>query len=66
MTLPVKVAVVQPQYLYEGDRYVARVTLANSKDVPVSGRLSVRFLNGTDYKTAPVIQEKAERITNCC
>ncbi len=63
VTLPVKVAVVQPQYLYEGDRYVARVTLANSKDVPVSGRLSVRFLNGTDYKTAPVVQEKGERIT---
>ena len=63
VTLPVKVAVVQPQYLYEGDRYVARVTLANSKDVPVSGRLAVRFLNGTDYQTAPVVQEKAERIT---
>ena len=63
VTLPVKVAVVQPQYLYEGDRYVARVTLANSKDVPVSGRLSVRFLNGKDYKTAPVVQEKTSRIT---
>ena len=63
VTLPVKVAVVQPQFLYEGDRYVARVTLANSKEKPISGRLAVRFLNGTDYKTAPVIQEKTERIT---
>ncbi len=63
VTLPVKVAVVQPQFLYEGDRYVARVTLANSKGVPVSGRLSVRFLNGTDYKTAPTVSEKGTRIT---
>ena len=63
MTLTVKVAVVQPQYLYEGDRYVARVTLANSKDIPVSGRLAVRFLNGTDYKTAPVVREKTERVS---
>ena len=63
VTLPVKVAVVQPQFLYEGDRYVARVTLANSKDVPVSGRLAVRFLGGTDYKTAPLVQEKTGRVT---
>ena len=63
VTLPVKVAVVQPQYLYEGDRYVARVTLSNSKEKPVSGRLAVRFLNGTDYKSAPVVREKTERIT---
>ena len=63
VTLPVKVAVVQPQYLYEGDRYVARVTVANSKGVPVSGRLSVKFLNGTDYKTAPVVTEKAKSLT---
>ncbi len=63
VTLPVKVAVVQPQFLYEGDRYVARVSLANSTDKPVSGRLSVRFLNGTDYKTAPTVSEKDTRIT---
>ena len=63
VTLPVKVAVVQPQFLYEGDRYVARVTLANSKGVPVSGYLSVRFLNGKDYKTAPTVSEKGTRIT---
>ncbi len=63
VTLPVKVAVVQPQYLYEGDRYVARVTVANSKGVPVSGRLSVKFLNGSDYKTAPVVSEKAQSLT---
>ena len=63
VTLPVKVALVQPQFLYEGDRYVARVTLANSTAKPVAGRLVIRFLNGTDYKTAPTVQEKTSRIT---
>ncbi len=63
VTLPVKVAVVQPQYLYEGDRYVARVTVANSKGVPVPGRISVKFLRGTDYRTAPVVSEQAKHVS---
>ena len=63
VTLPVKVAVVQPQYLYEGDRYVSRVTLANSTGKPVSGRLSVKFLNGTDYRTAPAVSTREQHIT---
>ena len=63
VTLPVKVAVVQPQYLYEGDRYVARVTVSNSKGAPVAGRVAVQFLNGKDYKTAPTIAEKAAHIS---
>lgn len=52
VTLPVKVAVVQPQFLYEDDRYVARVSISNSTDAPVSGRISVRFLDGGDYRDA--------------
>ena len=63
VTLPVKVAVVQPQYLYEGDRYVARVTVSSSKGVPIPGRVSVKFLNGTDYKTAPVIADKSQHVS---
>ncbi|MBQ9660912.1 MAG: hypothetical protein IJV37_06590 [Bacteroidales bacterium] len=63
VTLPVKVAVVQPQFLYEGDRYSARVTVANSKGTPVSGRLSVRFLDGRDYKTAPEIGGRSQHVT---
>jgi Large extracellular alpha-helical protein len=63
VTLPVKVAVVQPQYLYEGDRYVARVTVSNSKGMPVPGRISVKFLNGKDYKTAPTVSEKSSHVS---
>ena len=63
VTLPVKVAVVQPQYLYEGDRYVARVTVSNSKGAPVGGRIEVKFLNGTDYKTAPMVATQGKHVT---
>ncbi|SKC62473.1 Alpha-2-macroglobulin family protein [Bacteroidales bacterium WCE2004] len=63
VTLPVKVALVQPQYLYEGDRYVARVTVANSLDTPVSGRINVCFLDGKDHKTAPLVAEEEQAVT---
>ena len=63
VTLPVKIAVVQPQFLYEGDRYVARVTVANSKGVPIPGRVGIKFVNGKDYKTAPVISDQGKHLT---
>ena len=63
VTLPVKVAVVQPQFLYQGDRYVARVTVSSSKDVPIPGSVSVRFVNGKDYHTAPVLGERSEHLS---
>ena len=37
VTLPVKVSVVQPQYLYEGDRYVLKTSLSNNSDADVKG-----------------------------
>lgn len=37
VTLPVKVSVVQPQYLYEGDRYVLHASVSNSSSEDVSG-----------------------------
>jgi len=37
VTLPVKVSVVQPQYLYEGDRYVLKASLSNNSDADVKG-----------------------------
>lgn len=37
VTLPVKVSVFQPQYLYEGDRYVLKASLSNSSDADVKG-----------------------------
>ena len=63
VTLPVKVALVQPQYLYEGDKYVARVSVSNSLGVPVSGRINVCFLDGKDHKTAPLIAEQEQALT---
>ncbi len=46
VTIPVKIAVVEPQVLYTGDRYFLRVSLANSLDTAVGGSLAVSFLDG--------------------
>ena len=55
VTLPVKIAVVEPQHLYEGDRYVARVTVSNGSDAEVSGTVSARFIEGRDYGSAKAL-----------
>jgi hypothetical protein len=41
VTLPVKVSLTQPRYLYAGDRYEAAVTVSSVADAPVSGVLSL-------------------------
>lgn len=63
VSIPVKVSLVQPLFLYGGDEYVARASLASSMEEPVTGRVSFRFYNGTDYKTAPVIGTKSAHVT---
>lgn len=63
VSIPVKVSVVEPQFLYAGDSYTALVTLSNNLEKPVSGRVAIRFYDGPDYKTAHVLATKTERVT---
>ena len=63
VTIPVRVQLVQPLFLYGGDEYTSRVTLSNSTESAVSGRVSIRFYDGTDYKTASVVGTKSAHVT---
>lgn len=63
VTIPVKVSVVEPQKLYNGDRYVVRVGVANNFDKKVGGKLNVKFIEGDDYKTGKVISSKSTRLS---
>lgn len=63
VSIPVKAALAQPLFLYGGDEYVARATLSSSLEVPVSGRVSMRFYNGSDYKTSQVIGTASAAVT---
>ncbi|MBO4671203.1 MAG: hypothetical protein J5640_05110 [Bacteroidales bacterium] len=63
VSIPVKVAIVEPQFLYAGDTYTAKATLSNNLEKPVSGRVAIRFYDGADYKTAHVLATRTERVT---
>lgn len=50
VTLPVTISLIQPSYLYSGDRYMLRIGLSNSTSAPINGKVQVCFVNGKDYK----------------
>ncbi|MBO4595016.1 MAG: hypothetical protein J5632_00175 [Bacteroidales bacterium] len=62
VTLPVKVSLAQPQFLYEGDRYIARVALANSTAGEVRGTLSIDFFDG-DYRSGKLLHNANRSIS---
>lgn len=68
VSLPVKVAVVEPRHLYAGDRYVARVSVSNSGSSDVSGTVSVRFIEGRsvegcDHASAKALASGSKRLS---
>jgi len=62
VTLPVKLNIVPANILYVNDLYTSRVSLSNSTESPVKGRVSIEFLNG-ESKDSPVISSGSESIT---
>ena len=60
VSLPVKIAVVEPQFLYENDSYRARISLSSSVDREVSGTISV---NGTSVPvTLPPYSQRSVEV----
>ena len=49
VTIPVKVALVQPAFLYGGDSYTMSATVSSISDESVSGRLYLYAYPGEDY-----------------
>lgn len=54
VTIPVRVSITEPRYLYSGDRYEVAVTVSSIAPVPVSGtlKLETSFLAGMTKSTA--------------
>ena len=63
VTLPVKVAVVEPLYLYRDDQYTVAATLSNSKAQDISGEVEISLYGGADYKNAPLLSTYKEKLT---
>ena len=55
VTIPVKISLAEPQFLYEGDKYIARFALSSAMSKDTKGSLSVQLLDGADYRNAEVI-----------
>ena len=47
VTMPVKLDVMQPQYLYSGDRYVLAASVSNNSAHDVCGEVDLRLSDGT-------------------
>ncbi len=49
VTLPVKVSVVEPQYLYAGDEYVLKASVSNSSEAALRGTVYFEMYDGEAY-----------------
>ena len=61
VTIPVKVALQEPRFLYEGDLWEAAVTVSSIADIPVSGVLSLSWKGGSAQ--VPVTVPAGETVT---
>jgi len=62
VTIPVKISLVEPQFLYEGDLYTARATLASNMEKAVPGRMAIRFYDSKDWRGGRVLATKTAHI----
>lgn len=52
VTVPVKVSVVEPKYLYKGDKFTLHATVSNNSEADVTGEVSLRVYSSKDYEGA--------------
>lgn len=61
VTMPVKLSVVQPQYLYEGDVYVLNASVSSMSSADVTGAMMLEiYYGGTFEGQTPVARYMAE------
>lgn len=56
VTLPAKVSVAAPSYLYKGDGYVLNVSVSNLSDSPLNGVVTVEVYDGNTYADVIPVQ----------
>ena len=63
VSLPVKVSVVEPRFLYEGDLYNVLASVSNSSEHPMSGKLSLYVYDTKDYKHSEPVMSRAVQLS---
>lgn len=66
VSLPVTVSVMQPRYLYAGDRYEMQAHLSNVSEKNVGGTLSMYLYGCGDYETASplLVMNRPAKVTS--
>ena len=62
VTLPAKVSVSAPSYLYKGDSYVLNSSVSNLSDSPLNGVVTVEVYYGETYKDAAPVQVLSKNV----
>ena len=63
VSLPVKVSMLEPRFLYEGDTYFAAVTVSSIASEPVSGVVKLAVQGGLIQSSGPVTIPAGETVT---
>ena len=63
VTIPVKVAIVEPRTLYVGDRYDAAVTVSSISDKPIKGKLTLYVYPSSDYAGTKPVLTKSQSVS---
>jgi len=63
VTVPVKVSVAEPKYLYKGDRFALHATVSNGSDKDVSGVAALQAYSSKDYEGAKPFATSSKKVT---
>ncbi len=63
VTVPVKVSVAEPKYLYKGDRFVLHATVSNGSDKEVSGVVTLQTYSSKDYEGEKPFASLSKKVT---
>ena len=63
VSVPVKVGVSEPKYLYKGDKAVLHATVSNASDVPVSGTVVLQAYPSADYNDVKPFSTVSKKVT---
>ena len=63
VTVPVKVSVAEPKFLYRGDRLTLHATVSNSSDAPVSGVAALQLFPSKEYSGVKPVASQSRKVS---
>lgn len=63
VTVPVKVSVAEPKYIYRGDRFTLHVTVSNGSEAPVAGVAALQAFPSKIYEGARPFESRSRKVS---